>query len=357
MSTENPFKFLDVHTNKGAAHMVAGMAVGQGRPDMSTLLTTGVFVDRDTVEIGDTLVPAEGFDIYEIVDLSTDSTVDTLTFWNNTDTEITQTAIDGTNDYQFAVGDYVAVESEIAVVTNVVINSATDNDVSFYRGVAGTAIAAHAVGTTAIEVQGVAALTAGAITVPTTAVTQAAGLDALAGIIGQNTLTGRGPFSFEIPSNVFGNIIAGFPKITNKNWRFINLDDVTGFLISTIGGLRAVVVDDAGLTNATLLPAATAGGVNAQANISHVVTVVPTAAEVTAGLIVIPVNFEPTGCSVVVTTTATGAIEAWDGAFALDRVLNLVTLDNAGLVDFAATSTVSVVIHGNVDVADCAVVG
>ena len=105
MTAQNPFKFLDVHTNRGAAHMVAGMAAGQGAPAQGTLLTTGVFVDREVVTIG--LAASLNDDIYEIVDISTDSTVDVLTFWNNTDENIIQTAIDGAGDYQFAVGDYV----------------------------------------------------------------------------------------------------------------------------------------------------------------------------------------------------------------------------------------------------------
>jgi hypothetical protein len=339
--------------------MVAGQAVGNGRPDMSTLLTTGVFVDRDTVEIGDNTAPEEGLDIYEIVDISTDSTVDVLTFWNNTDEVITQTAIDGAGDYQFAVGDYVAVESELAIVTAVVINATDDNDVTFYRGVMGSTIAAHATGTTAIEVKEATALTADTITVPTIAVTAVAGLDALAAIIGNDSA--RGPFDSNfIATNVFGvgNQLTGvLTKMTQRQWRFINYDDTTGFLISTVGGARGVVVDDAGLTNATLLPAATAGGSSANANVNHVVTLVPSAAEVTAGVVVIPCNFEPTGASVTVSTTATGASEAWDGDIILDRTLNLVTVDNTGLVDWATTSTVSVVIHGNVAVADCAVIG
>lgn len=350
MPSSNPFKFQDVHTNDGAAHMVAGAAVGQGRPDMSTMLTTGVFVDRDTVAIGDTGT----VDTYEIVDLSTDSGDDILTFWNNTDAEITQTGI---TSGLLAVGDYVAVNSEIAIVTHVITD--TTDTVSFYRGVAGTTVTAHSTGTDAIEVDDGTALTADTITVPTTAVTAAAGLDALAAIIGDDSA--RGPFeSGTISTNVFGvgtGLTGVLTKMLNRTWRFINYDDTTGFLISTIGGARGVAVDDAGLTNATLLPATTAGGVAANANVSHVVTLVPSAAEVTAGAIVIPCNFEPTGASVSVSTTATGASEAWDGDIILDRVLNLVTVDNTGLVDWAASSTVSVVVHGNAAVADAAVIG
>ena len=182
MTTTNPYKHLDVHTNKGAADMVAGQSVGQGQPDIAALVTSGVFVDRETLEIGPT-TPAQQ-DIYEIVDLSTDSTIDILTFWDNTNQEIIQTAIDGTA-YAFVVGEYVAVNSEIAIVTAIVVNSATDWDIGFFRGVAGTTIVAHSTGTDPIDVQEGTALVAGTITVPSIAVTAAAGLDALAARTGR----------------------------------------------------------------------------------------------------------------------------------------------------------------------------
>lgn len=350
MPSKNPFKFFDAHTNKGAAHMLAGMAAGQGTPAQAALLTTGVFVDREVVTVG--LAANGDDDIYEVIDLSTDSSVDILTFWNNTDREITQTAIDP-NDYAFVVGEYVATTAEIAIVTHILVNSPTDWDVSFYRGVAGTAIAAHSTGTDAIEVQEATALTVGTIPLPMVAVTQAAGLDALAAIIGagadDEADSERGPAGYN-------GIVNSLTQMKQGQWRFVNIDDVTGVLISKVGGEREVTVAITSGNN-DWETAETYRGASANANISMVVTLVPTAEEVAAELIVVPCNFEPTGVDIYVTTTATGLIVAFDGTVTLDRVSNLVLIEFGGLVDLAATDTVSVTVHGNVDVADVAVIG
>jgi hypothetical protein len=339
MPTENPFKFLDIHTNKGAAHSLAGVSLSPGQPDHSTLTTSGVFVDRETVTV-------DG-DVYELVDLSTDSTVDILTFWNNTDQVITQTAIDPA-DYTFTIGQYVAVESEIAIVVNIVVNGAADWDVTFYRGVAGTTIAAHATGTTAIEVQGVTALTAGAITVPATGVTQALGLDALAAIIGNDA--GRGPFeSGKIDSNVFGvgNQLAGvLPKITSPEWTFYNIDDVTGVIYSNLVGSRGVTLAEAG-ANMVWDRTTTSGGSQPKASPQVIVDQVPTAADVTLGTLYFKFPFKVLSATAYVYTTATGAAVAWDGtANITDSDAGLVGIDNGGLVDWAATDTVVCVVEG-----------
>lgn len=339
MPTENPFKFLDVHTNKGAAHNLAGASLSPGQPDHSTLTTSGVFTDRETVTI-------DG-DVYELVDLSTDSTVDVLTFWNNTDQVITQTAIDPA-DYTFTIGQYVAVESEIAIVVNIVVNSATDWDVTFYRGVAGTTIAAHAIGTTAIEVQSVTALTAGAITVPAIAMTAAAGLDALAAIVANDP--GRGPFeSGKIDSNVFGvgNDLAGvLPKITSPEWTFYNIDDTTGVLYSNVVGERGATVAEAG-ANVVWDRLTTSGGSQPKASPRAIVDQVPTAADVTLGTLYFKFPFKVLQVEGYVYTTATGASVAWDGTATItDSDAGLVALDNGGLVDWAATDTVVCVVDG-----------
>lgn len=345
MTASNPFKFADVHTNRGAMHMAAGQAVGQGQPDIGVFTTSGIFVDRETLTIG----TAAGLDddIYAIVDLSTDSGDDILTFWNNTDPEVTQTGI---TTGLLAVGEYVAVESEIAIVTHV-ITAATDT-VSFARGMAGTTIVAHGTGTDPIEIQEATALVAGTITVPTIAVTAAAGLDALAAIIGNDA--NRSPQGNGAQGRP--TLVDGLVALKQSNWRFINTDDTVGLLISTVGGSRAVTLAEAG-TNTAWDATPTYNGANAQSNVNMVVSRVPTAEEVTAGAIIIPLNFTPEEAKVAVYTTATDAIVAWDGAVVYDRTLNTITVGNGGLVDWAATDTVTVHITGVVDVADAAVIG
>lgn len=335
MPAENPFKFVDLHTNRGQVSLAVGHGLAPGHPDTQRLVTSGVFVDRETVTV-------DG-DVYEIVDLSTDSTVDILTFWNNTDQVITQTAIDPA-DYTFTVGQYVAVESEIAIVTSIKVNSATDWDVTFYRGLAGTTIAAHATGTTAIEVQAVTALTAGAITVPATAVTQAAGLDALAAVIANDSA--RGPFeSGKIDSNVFGvgNQLAGvLPKITSPEWTFYNLDDVNGLLVSDVVGERGATVAEAGANMAWDDTATSGGSQPAVSRTEMTISRVPTAAEVTAGIMYFKVGGLVLGTPAVdVYTTATGVAVAHDGTVAVvDANNGIISVDNGGLTDWATTDTV-----------------
>lgn len=336
MPADNPFRFVDLHTNRGQVSLAAGHGLAPGHPDSTRLVTSGVFVDRETVTV-------DG-DVYELVDLSTDSTVDISTFWNNTNQEITHTAFDG-SAYAITVGQYVAVNSEIAVCTNIVVNSASDWDVSFYRGVAGTTIAAHATGTDPIEVQAVTALTAGAITVPATAMTQAVGLDALAAIVG--TPAGRGPFSDDIVSNTFGNVISGFPKIGSKSWTFYNLDDVNGLLVSDVVGSRNATVAEAG-ANMAWDTTTTSGGSQPAVTRNVMISRVPTAAEVTAGIMYFKVpaggpfvGLAANSLNVEVYTTATGANVAWDGTAAIvDNVNGIFSVDNGGLTDWAATDTV-----------------
>ena len=238
---------------------------------------------------------------------------------------------------------YVAVNSEIAVCTNIVVNSASDWDVSFYRGVAGTTIAAHSTGTDPIEVDSGVALTAGAITVPATAMTQAVGLDALAAIVGNES--GRGPFSQEIVSNTFGNVISGFPKITSPAWTFINLDDVNGLLVSDVIGERGATLAEAG-ANMAWDSTTTSGGSQPEVGRDVFISRVPTAAEVTAGIMYFKVpgggpTLGATPASVSVYTTATGANVAWDGAVAVvDAATGIISVNNGGLTDWAATDTV-----------------
>jgi hypothetical protein len=350
MPTKNPFKFLDVHTNKGAAHMVAGQAVGLGTPAQATLLTTGVFVDREVVTVG---LAADGDDdIYEIIDLSTDSTVDILTFWNNVDREITQLAIDPA-DYAFVVGEYVATTLEIAIVTHIKVNSATDWDVSFYRGVAGTTIVAHVTGTDAIEVQEGTALTAGTIPLPMIGVTQAIGLAALAAIIGAGAdgegASERGPADYN-------GVVNDLTQLKQGQWRFINLDDVTGMLVSKVGGDRAVTVAITAGNN-DWEAALTYGGVSASANVNMVDVRIPTAEEVAAGILFVPCNFKPESASVFGYVRSTDVEVAFDGTIVIDRTLNVVSIVDSGLVPFAEVDTAVISIQGRVEVADVAVIG
>jgi hypothetical protein len=69
---------------------------------------------------------------------------------------------------------------------------------------------------------------------------------------------------------------------------------------------------------------------------------VPSAVEVAAGFIVLPVSPVPAGCLVQVRVTSSGALKAWDGAVIYDT--DMVLLDNSGSTDWAGTDTVSVIL-------------
>ena len=100
-------------------------------------------------------------------------------------------------------------------------------------------------------------------------------------------------------------------------------------------------------SNSTFQSTTFVGGEKPRTRRSAFVSRVPTAAEVTAGRIVIPVDFTVGGVFATVTTTATGAISAWDGDISTVTGADLpdvVVLNNDGSTDWAATSTVDVLI-------------
>lgn len=66
------------------------------------------------------------------------------------------------------------------------------------------------------------------------------------------------------------------------------------------------------------------------------------AADVTAGSILVPVDSAQASGAIVVVRDAAGALKAWDGVITVTG--DLVTIDNAGAVDWIATDTVDVVI-------------
>ena len=97
------------------------------------------------------------------------------------------------------------------------------------------------------------------------------------------------------------------------------------------------------ITNATA-DSAFRGGVQTAEEVSSVVTRVPTAQEVTDGLMHFFFPFTPKYVEVTVVVTATLATKVWDGARAFSG--KRVTLDNAGATDWAATDTVIVKAFG-----------
>lgn len=73
--------------------------------------------------------------------------------------------------------------------------------------------------------------------------------------------------------------------------------------------------------------------------------VVPSALEVSAGSLVLPVDFVANGAMVIAVVSATGVPFAYDGAVDVDATNKTVTLDNSGVADFAVTHTLQVLVY------------
>lgn len=98
------------------------------------------------------------------------------------------------------------------------------------------------------------------------------------------------------------------------------------------------------LTNGTVDPATAAGGRNADEPKAISITErVPTAAEVTAGVVHVKTKKPISGVVVNARVTATNALKAFDGDVAYSG--NLVTINNDGSTDFAATDTLTILVQ------------
>lgn len=310
----NPFRVLDDQTTKGAVALASGQAVFGGVKAQSLITFTGVIVDRDTVTI-------DG-DVFELVDISTDSTFDTLTDLNNTTdpVNLTRTA------HGFVKGDYLAVENEILLVT--FSDGADVFTVS--RGEMGTTNAAHSTGTDPIAQREATALTAGALIIPVLDLTADESIDRLD---------------------------VGVAEKSTAMWSAKKMSATVSLIESKTLGARAAVITEA-LTNATVITPTYGGTIHTTSPV-YSVEIVPTAAQVTAGDIFVSVPFVPSSAVVQVRTTSTQAIVAWDGVVGYTlKAKEVLVIDNAGSTDWAEVSTLHVLVYGSpVTVANSVVLG
>jgi hypothetical protein len=86
------------------------------------------------------------------------------------------------------------------------------------------------------------------------------------------------------------------------------------------------------------------GGVISTLSKVYAIAIVPSANQVLAGTICIPLDFEPTGALVQARVTSTGAAKAWDGKVTIDTTNDMLKIDNSGSTDWAATDTLSVLV-------------
>ena len=257
-----------------------------------------------------------GVDVYEIEIVDTDSTEVTAaadTFDTTADPLVLATYLDSYPDADVAVGGLLRVENEIMRCTG------ADGDArTFSRGASGTAVAAHADASTIYVGDGIAVGSTIAVGLVTT-LTPAAFTTAL---------------TADINSQGAEQITATRISATE----ILLVADATGVVATacteTLAGANNV------FANATMV-----GGRAMDQRRMAIQTRVPTATEVALDHLHVAFDFTPTILVVLVGPTATpGALKIWDGAWTISG--GLVTIDNSGSVDFAATDTVTVIAIG-----------
>lgn len=290
-----------------------GVAIGSGAPIVSAGGTPHSGLLRVAVDVVAAQTVVIGPDTYRVAVVNTDSTKDTSGGeFNNTKAELHNVTMEA---HGRVIGDLIRVESEIMVVTGV----PRANALHLKRGVSGTTIAAHA---DALDI-----------------FVEAAGGG---GGIGVGLVTTLTPTAF---------VAALVPDINNRGSAAVVAAAMAaaGPVLVTAAKSRGgpVAVGSEGVAYATTETLAGAGnawdaatlGGGSDAFIPAMISIVPTAAQVTEGKIYIPTPFvSPQVVGAFVFTTTTRAYVAWAGAVTI--LGNVIILDNAGGVDWAATDTI-----------------
>jgi len=254
-----------------------------------------------------------GADTYEVDIINSDSGDDTADdSWSNTTDPLTvdMTAYTGI-DAVLAVGDLIRAETEYMRVTVIAGHSYT-----FERGACGTTPASHA---DAVDIY--ISDSPGTTNIPVgldTTLTPAAGTDALLATIN------------EVGTEAVIAVDIGTTEM-------LLVADAVGAVVlgctETLAGANNV------WAAATML-----GGAAAAIKKMVLVDRVPNATEVTLGNMHFAFDFVPVAVLVAVIATSGGAVTAWDGETVIDNTNKLVSLGNGGSVDWATTSTVTVLV-------------
>lgn len=270
-----------------------------GRNAFNVLTVAGDVVEAETVTIG--------ADVFEIEIVNTDSTDTTLGgSFNQATAAITILKASYTH-LPTTVGSLIRVENEILRLT-----AATSTALTFSRGASGTTAAAHANATAIYKGDGIVAGNAvGLVTTLTAAAFIAA-------------------------------FVADYNALTTQAVTAVAIDAATVLIKSNLA---------AALTLATTETLSAVGSVWNKANMyggaAEAFTKfsmqqrVPLTQEVTLGIMLFVFPFTPATVKVLISATATpGKAYLWDGAVAISG--GVVTIDNTGSVDWATTSTVTV---------------
>ena len=294
-------------------------------------LARGVLRVANDVVNGDTVTIGTDVFVVDIVNSNPAAGAATAAALANTsdDSVVTTSVAHG-----LIVGDLIKVENEIMRVK--AVRSTTVVYVA--RGASGTSVASHAAASTV-------------------KVSDAPGVDVTAGRIPVGLVTTLTPTVFLAALVDDINTASAQAIGTDANVRkcaAIKDGNNTMYLIAQKRGVLALATTET-LTDASNVwdAAVMSGGKNPSIRRMLSVARVPIAAEVTAGKLVIPVDFTPVSIQVRVVVTSTGAEKTstgaeWDGAITITAPTGiqpgLVTLDNTGSVDWAATDTVHVLI-------------
>lgn len=220
-------------------------------------------------------------------------------------------------------GEFLRIENEMLKVLRVL--STTTFVVARARG--GTAIAAHAQNLDVFVSNAVPANIPVPLVITLTPTAFTAALvaeinNALAGI----------ERAVAKASTIYASVVASAPTVNEV------------LIVGASVGVLALATTEtlAGANNAWSAATMTGGlavGLKKVLRVSRV----PTAVEVAVGKMYFPIDFTPSVVIVQVRVTATGVPVAWVGAKIL--AANLITIDNSGATDWAATDTVDVVAY------------
>lgn len=307
------FGSIAKNTLKGLAIHALALAV-QGSMSVSSLALTGVGVSGDTFTLGE--------DIYELLQVNTDTTVNTA----NGELNSTKTGVVEITLANQSVGRVLRVEDEFLLVVR-----ADSASCAVLRGFAGSTVAAHA---DAVDIFGTAAAgTAGTKPVPfgaTATNTTVAPLIALAvtyhaagyyeGVGGGAALLRKSKLDVEAVSAGSGVVM---------------------FLIAGGGNPAPDVAET--LTNGTITAFTAGSEVASLVKCEEVYTV--TAGDVTAGTVRFGLPFAAKFATAQVYTAA-GALKAWDGAVVLAAGGRVIEVGNGGVTDWAATDVILMTARG-----------
>jgi hypothetical protein len=296
---------IDSRLLRGERRDVVNLLSNVGELAHNTLYVASDVVDNTTVTIGG--------EVWRIDIISTDTTKDLAANLpnNSNDATLAITA------HGKVVGDLLRIDNEIMRI----IATNTDN-VRVRRGACGTAVASHTAGAdilggnrakgSAIPLGLTATLTP-AVFVPAFAAEVNAGAGNVTDALVATPLASNAGVLFTAKNPgllvlACSETLAG----ANNAWAKANIDGGQAM------GSRRMVVGSR----------------------------VPTAAEVAAGLIVVPVDFDIGTAIVRVRTTATGAYIAWDGGWTIldDLGFQALVINNVGATDWAITNTVDFII-------------